>query len=185
MRARPRTCFALECCPGSYGRPVDVTKPGSSASSPARSSRVPRPTGGLQRRPVVRGDDRLLDVPVTGQRRDRRAPRHIPQRSTGRLRLSLGRSRASVPQRLPLCGSHSYPITPAIGASFCHALSRHGEHRWRLDESRPRMRSRPAGMALGAAFGGRLGVTATSWTRHGPQGRDDSDWRSCSSCPLT
>ena len=59
--------------------------------------------------------------------------------------------------RLPLLLA-SYPITPA--SELLHELSRHTSFGVRTIQAEDEIAA--AGMALGAAFGGRLGVTATS-----------------------
>jgi 2-oxoglutarate/2-oxoacid ferredoxin oxidoreductase subunit alpha len=71
--------------------------------------------------------------------------------------LSLGLIAASVRSGLPLLLA-SYPITPA--SELLHELSRHAELGVATIQAEDEIAA--AGMALGAAFGGRLGVTATS-----------------------
>src|SRR5205807_10212318 len=80
----------------------------------------------------------------------------------GTTALALGLVAASVRSGLPLILA-SYPITPA--SELLHELSRHASVGVRTIQAEDEIAA--AGMALGAAFGGRLGVTATS----GP-GRD-------------
>src|SRR2546421_5247227 len=75
----------------------------------------------------------------------------------GTTALALGLVAASVRSRLPLVLA-SYPITPA--SELLHELSRHAGFGVRTIQAEDEMAA--AGMALGAAFGGRLGVTATS-----------------------
>ena len=75
----------------------------------------------------------------------------------GTTALSLGLIAASVRSGLPLLLA-SYPITPA--SELLHELSRHAELGVRTIQAEDEIAA--AGMALGAAFGGRLGVTATS-----------------------
>ncbi len=75
----------------------------------------------------------------------------------GTTALSLGLIAASVRSRLPLVLA-SYPITPA--SELLHELSRHAALGVRTIQAEDEIAA--AGMALGAAFGGRLGVTATS-----------------------
>src|SRR6202008_1638391 len=71
--------------------------------------------------------------------------------------LPLGLIAASVRSRLPLVLA-SYPITPA--SELLHELSRHAGFGVSTIQAEDEIAA--AGMALGAAFGGRLGVTATS-----------------------
>src|SRR5207245_6224641 len=75
----------------------------------------------------------------------------------GTTALSLGLIAASVRSRLPLVLA-SYPITPA--SELLHELSRHANVGVSTIQAEDEIAA--AGMALGAAFGGRLGVTATS-----------------------
>ena len=75
----------------------------------------------------------------------------------GTTALSLGLIAASVRSGLPLLLA-SYPITPA--SELLHELSRHAKLGVRTIQAEDEIAA--AGMALGAAFGGRLGVTATS-----------------------
>jgi 2-oxoglutarate ferredoxin oxidoreductase subunit alpha len=75
----------------------------------------------------------------------------------GTTALALGLIAASVRSRLPLLLA-SYPITPA--SELLHELSRHQTMGVRTIQAEDEIAA--AGMALGAAFGGRLGVTATS-----------------------
>src|SRR5436305_1007566 len=75
----------------------------------------------------------------------------------GTTALSLGLIAASVRSRLPLVLA-SYPITPA--SELLHELSRHASVGVSTIQAEDEIAA--AGMALGAAFGGCLGVTATS-----------------------
>ncbi len=75
----------------------------------------------------------------------------------GTTALSLGLIAASVRSGLPLLLA-SYPITPA--SELLHELSRHANLGVTTMQAEDEIAA--AGMALGAAFGGRLGVTATS-----------------------
>jgi 2-oxoglutarate ferredoxin oxidoreductase subunit alpha len=75
----------------------------------------------------------------------------------GTTALSLGLIAASARSGLSLLLA-SYPITPA--SELLHELSRHTNLGVRTIQAEDEIAA--AGMALGAAFGGRLGVTATS-----------------------
>ena len=75
----------------------------------------------------------------------------------GTTALSLGLIAASVRSGLPLVLA-SYPITPA--SELLHELSRHASVGVSTIQAEDEIAA--AGMALGASFGGRLGVTATS-----------------------
>ncbi len=75
----------------------------------------------------------------------------------GTSALALGLVAAGARSRLPLVLA-SYPITPA--SELLHELSRHAGLGVSTIQAEDEIAA--AGMALGAAFGGRLGVTATS-----------------------
>ena len=75
----------------------------------------------------------------------------------GTTATALGLIAASVRSGLPLVLA-SYPITPA--SDLLHALARHQDMGVRTIQAEDEIAA--AGMALGAAFGGALGVTATS-----------------------
>jgi 2-oxoglutarate/2-oxoacid ferredoxin oxidoreductase subunit alpha len=75
----------------------------------------------------------------------------------GTTALSLGLIAASTRSGLPLLLA-SYPITPA--SELLHELSRHARFGVRTIQAEDEIAA--AGIALGAAFGGRLAVTATS-----------------------
>ena len=75
----------------------------------------------------------------------------------GTVALSMGLIAASVKSGLPLVLA-SYPITPA--SDLLHELSKHTKLGISTVQAEDEIAA--AGMALGAAFGGRLGVTATS-----------------------
>ncbi len=75
----------------------------------------------------------------------------------GTTATALGLIAASVRSGLPLVLA-SYPITPA--SELLHELARHEDMGVRTIQAEDEIAA--AGMALGAAFGGALGVTATS-----------------------
>ena len=75
----------------------------------------------------------------------------------GTSAVALGLIAASVRSRLPLFLA-SYPITPA--SELLHELSRHARFGVRTVQAEDEIGA--VNMALGAAFGGHLGVTATS-----------------------
>ena len=85
------------------------------------------------------------------------SPPGVYRNVNGTTALSLGLIAASVRSGLPLVLA-SYPITPA--SELLHELSRHAELGVSTIQAEDEIAA--AGMALGAAFGGRLGVTATS-----------------------
>lgn len=79
------------------------------------------------------------------------------RRITGNQALAFGLIAASVQSKLPLFLG-SYPITPA--SDILHELSRHKNFGVRTVQAEDEIAA--VGMALGAAFGGHLGVTTTS-----------------------
>ncbi|CAN5768589.1 2-oxoacid:acceptor oxidoreductase subunit alpha [soil metagenome] len=79
------------------------------------------------------------------------------RRITGNQALAYGLIAASVRAKLPLFLG-SYPITPA--SDVLHELSKHKSFGVRTVQAEDEIAA--AGMALGAAFGGHLGVTTTS-----------------------
>ncbi len=81
----------------------------------------------------------------------------IYRRITGNQAIAYGLLAASVQSKLPLFLG-SYPITPA--SDILHELSRHKNFGVRTIQAEDEIAA--AGMALGAAFSGHLGVTTTS-----------------------
>jgi len=79
------------------------------------------------------------------------------RRITGNQALAYGLVAASVQAKLPLFLG-SYPITPA--SDILHELSRHKNFGVRTIQAEDEIAA--AGMAVGAAFAGHLGVTTTS-----------------------
>jgi 2-oxoglutarate/2-oxoacid ferredoxin oxidoreductase subunit alpha len=79
------------------------------------------------------------------------------RRITGNQALAYGLIAASVQSNLPLFLG-SYPITPA--SDILHELSRHKNFGVRTVQAEDEIAA--AGMALGAAFSGHIGVTTTS-----------------------
>ena len=79
------------------------------------------------------------------------------RRITGNQALAYGLIAASLQSKLPLFLG-SYPITPA--SDILHELSRHKNFGVRTIQAEDEIAA--AGMALGAAFSGHLGVTTTS-----------------------
>ena len=81
----------------------------------------------------------------------------VYRRITGNQAIAYGLLAASVQSKLPLFLG-SYPITPA--SDILHELSRHKNFGVRTIQAEDEIAA--AGMALGAAFSGHLGVTTTS-----------------------
>jgi 2-oxoglutarate ferredoxin oxidoreductase subunit alpha len=153
---RAKNLFALGLLSWLYGRPTDVTKRWI-------EQKFARTPGAMQANLAAFNagwsfgeTTELLDV----QYRVKPATDLVPgtyRNVNGTTALALGLIAASVRSRLPLLLA-SYPITPA--SELLHELSRHQQLGVRTVQAEDEIAA--AGMALGAAFGGRLGVTATS-----------------------
>jgi 2-oxoglutarate ferredoxin oxidoreductase subunit alpha len=139
-----------------YGRPTDVTERWI-AKKFARSPAVLKANLAAFNAGWSFGETtELLDV----QYRVKPAGDALPgiyRNVNGTTALALGLVAASVRSGLPMVLA-SYPITPA--SELLHELSRHAGLGVRTIQAEDEIAA--AGMALGAAFGGRLGVTATS-----------------------
>jgi 2-oxoglutarate/2-oxoacid ferredoxin oxidoreductase subunit alpha len=153
---RAKNLFALGVLSWLYGRPTDVTKRWI-------EQKFARNPGALQANLAAFNagwsfgeTTELLDVqykvkPATD------VPPGTYRNVNGTTALSLGLIAASARSGLGLLLA-SYPITPA--SELLHELSRHTNLGVRTIQAEDEIAA--AGMALGAAFGGRLGVTATS-----------------------
>jgi 2-oxoglutarate ferredoxin oxidoreductase subunit alpha len=153
---RAKNLFALGVLSWLYGRPTDVTKRWIEQKF-ARNPAVAAANLAAFNAGWSFGETtELLDV----QYRVNPATDVTPgtyRNVNGTTALALGLVAASVRSRLPLLLA-SYPITPA--SELLHELSRHTSFGVRTIQAEDEIAA--AGMALGAAFGGRLGVTATS-----------------------
>jgi 2-oxoglutarate ferredoxin oxidoreductase subunit alpha len=154
--ARARNLFALGVLSWLYGRPTDVTERWIERKF-ARKPVLARANLAAFKAGWSFGETtELLDV----QYRVRPATDVAPgtyRNVNGTTALALGLIAASVRSGLPLVLA-SYPITPA--SELLHELSRHSRLGVRTIQAEDEIAA--AGMALGAAFGGALGVTATS-----------------------
>src|SRR5947209_11908651 len=153
---RAKNFFALGVLSWLYGRPADVTKrwieQKFAPNEAVRKANLAAFNAGWSFGETTE----LLDVqyrvkPATG------GPPGTYKNVNGTTALSLGLIAASVRSKLPLLLA-SYPITPA--SELLHELSRHAGFGVTTIQAEDEIAA--AGMALGAAFGGRLGVTATS-----------------------
>jgi 2-oxoglutarate ferredoxin oxidoreductase subunit alpha len=153
---RAKNLFALGVLSWLYGRPTDVTERWieqkfSSKPEVARANLAAFKAGWS-----FGETTELLDV----QYRVARAtdvPPGTYKNVNGIKALSLGLIAAGSRSGLPLLLA-SYPITPA--SELLHELSR--QERFGVTTIQAEDEIAAAGMALGAAFGGRIGVTATS-----------------------
>ncbi len=153
---RAKNLFALGVVSWLYGRPTDVTERWIEQKFKGKPAVAKANLAAFNAGWSFGETTELLDVqyrvkPVTGV-----APGTY-RNVNGTTALALGLIAASVRSRLPLLLA-SYPITPA--SELLHELSRHTRFGVRTIQAEDEIAA--AGMALGAAFGGRLGVTATS-----------------------
>jgi 2-oxoglutarate/2-oxoacid ferredoxin oxidoreductase subunit alpha len=153
---RAKNLFALGVISWLYGRPTDGTKRWIEQKFAKRPAVLQANLAAFNAGWSFGETTELLDVqyrvkPATD------VPPGTYRNVNGTTALSLGLVAASMRSGLPLLLA-SYPITPA--SELLHELSRHAELGVRTIQAEDEIAA--AGMALGAAFGGRLGVTATS-----------------------
>jgi 2-oxoglutarate/2-oxoacid ferredoxin oxidoreductase subunit alpha len=153
---RAKNLFALGLLSWLYGRPTDVINRWMEQKFGRNPAVLKANTAAFQAGWSFGETTELLDVqyrvkPATD------VPPGTYRNVNGTTALALGLVAASVRSRLPLLLA-SYPITPA--SDLLHELSRHQNFGVRTIQAEDEIAA--AGMALGAAFGGRLGVTATS-----------------------
>jgi 2-oxoglutarate ferredoxin oxidoreductase subunit alpha len=153
---RAKNLFALGLVSWLYGRPTDVTKrwvEKKFARNPAvAQANLAAFNAGWSFGETTELLDVQYRVPAATD-----VPPGIYRNVNGTTALSLGLIAASVRSKLPLVLA-SYPITPA--SELLHELSRHANIGVSTIQAEDEIAA--AGMALGASFGGRLGVTATS-----------------------
>ena len=154
--SRAKNLFALGVVSWLYGRPTEVTKRWVERKF-ARNPAVAQANLAAFKAGWSFGETtELLDVQYRVP-----AATDVPpgtyRNINGITALSLGLIAASVRSDLPLVLA-SYPITPA--SELLHELSRHANIGVSTIQAEDEIAA--AGMALGASFGGRLGVTATS-----------------------
>jgi 2-oxoglutarate ferredoxin oxidoreductase subunit alpha len=153
---RAKNLFALGVLSWLYGRPTDGTKRWIEQKFAKRPAVLQANLAAFNAGWSFGETTELLDVqyhvkPATD------VPAGTYRNVNGTTALSLGLIAASVRSGLPLLLA-SYPITPA--SELLHELSRHADLGVTTIQAEDEIAA--AGMALGAAFGGRLGVTATS-----------------------
>jgi 2-oxoglutarate ferredoxin oxidoreductase subunit alpha len=153
---RAKNLFALGVLSWLYGRPTDVTKRWMEKKFGRKPAVLKANLAAFNAGWSFGETTELLDV----QYRVRPATDALPgtyRNVNGTTALALGLVAASARSGLPLVLA-SYPITPA--SELLHELSRHQNFGVSTIQAEDEIAA--AGMALGAAFGGRLGVTATS-----------------------
>jgi 2-oxoglutarate/2-oxoacid ferredoxin oxidoreductase subunit alpha len=153
---RAKNLFALGLLSWLYGRPTDVSERWIDAKFAAKPAARAANLAAFRAGWSFGETTELLDV----QYRVAPATDVLPgtyRQVNGTTATALGLIAASVRSRLPLLLA-SYPITPA--SELLHELSCHAGLGVRTIQAEDEIAA--AGMALGAAFGGHLGVTATS-----------------------
>ena len=153
---RAKNLFALGVLSWLYGRPVDVTQKWIEQKFARKPAVLQANLAAFNAGWSFGETTELLDVQYRVPAATDVAP-GLYRNVNGTTALSLGLIAASVRSRLPLVLA-SYPITPA--SELLHELSRHAKFGVSTIQAEDEIAA--AGMALGAAFGGRLGVTATS-----------------------
>jgi 2-oxoglutarate ferredoxin oxidoreductase subunit alpha len=153
---RAKNLFALGLLSWLYGRPTDVTTHWLEQKFGSREAALKANLAAFNAGWSFGETTELLDVqyrvnPATD------VPPGTYRNVNGTTALALGLIAGSVRSKLPLVLA-SYPITPA--SELLHELSRHASFGVSTIQAEDEIAA--AGMALGAAFGGRLGVTATS-----------------------
>jgi 2-oxoglutarate/2-oxoacid ferredoxin oxidoreductase subunit alpha len=153
---RAKNLFALGVLSWLYGRPTDGTKRWIEQKFGRKPPVMQANLAAFNAGWSFGETTELLDVQYRVNRATDVAPGTY-RNVNGTTALALGLIAASVRSHLPLVLA-SYPITPA--SELLHELSRHA--RFGVSTIQAEDEIAAAGMALGAAFGGRLGVTATS-----------------------
>jgi 2-oxoglutarate ferredoxin oxidoreductase subunit alpha len=152
---RAKNLFALGLVSWMYGRPTDVTinwiEKKFAAKPPMRDANIAAFRAGYNF-----GETAEL-LAVHYEVKPAPAEPGTYRNVDGTTAMALGLVTASVRSGLPLFYA-SYPITPA--SELLHELSRHTRFGIRTMQAEDEIAA--ANIALGAAFGGQLGVTATS-----------------------
>jgi 2-oxoglutarate/2-oxoacid ferredoxin oxidoreductase subunit alpha len=153
---RAKNLFALGVLSWLYGRPTDVTKRWIEQKFASKPAVAKANLAAFNAGWSFGETTELLDVQYRVNPATDVAPGTY-RNVNGTTALALGLIAASVRSSLPLLLA-SYPITPA--SELLHELSRHARFGVRTIQAEDEISA--AGIALGAAFGGQLGVTATS-----------------------
>src|SRR3989440_4496929 len=153
---RAKNLFALGVLSWLYGRPTEVTERWIEQKFSGKPEVAKANLAAFKAGWSFGETTELLDVQYKVARATD-VPPGTYKNVNGTTALSLGLIAASARSGLPLLLA-SYPITPA--SELLHELSRHQSFGVRTIQAEDEIAA--AGMALGAAFGGRLGVTATS-----------------------
>jgi 2-oxoglutarate ferredoxin oxidoreductase subunit alpha len=153
---RAKNLFALGVLSWLYGRPTDVTERWIEQKFASKPEVAKANLAAFKAGWSFGETTELLDVQYKVARATD-VPPGVYKNVNGVKALSLGLIAASTRSGLPLLLA-SYPITPA--SELLHELSR--QERYGVATIQAEDEIAAAGIALGAAFGGRIGVTATS-----------------------
>jgi 2-oxoglutarate ferredoxin oxidoreductase subunit alpha len=153
---RAKNLFALGLLSWLYGRPTDVTERWIETKFASKPAAKAANLAAFQAGWSFGETTELLDVqykiaPATD------VPPGTYRQINGTTATALGLVAGSVRSGLPLLLA-SYPITPA--SELLHTLSRYERFGVRTVQAEDEIAA--AGVALGAAFGGHLGITSTS-----------------------
>ncbi len=153
---RTKNLFALGLISWMYGRPTARTRsPGWRPSSPRKPAIMAGNIAALKAGYNFADTIEISVVPTEVEPAPLRAGEY--RNVNGANALAMGLVAASVRSGLQLYYA-GYPITPA--SELLHQLARHDRFGVRTVQAEDEIAA--ANMALGASFGGRLGVTATS-----------------------
>jgi 2-oxoglutarate ferredoxin oxidoreductase subunit alpha len=153
---RAKNLFALGVLSWLYGRPTEVTERWIAQKFGSKPAVAQANLAAFKAGWSFGETTELLDVQYHVARATD-VPPGVYRNVNGTTALSLGLIAASARSGLPLLLA-SYPITPA--SELLHELSRHQGLALATIQAEDEIAA--AGMALGAAFGGQIGVTATS-----------------------
>jgi len=153
---RAKNLFALGLLSWLYGRPTDGTERWIEQKFATRPAALAANRAAFRAGWSFGETTELLGVQYRVAPATDVAPGSYRQ-VNGTTATALGLIAASVRSGLPLLLA-SYPITPA--SELLHELSRHADAGVRTIQAEDEIAA--AGMALGASYGGHLGVTATS-----------------------
>jgi 2-oxoglutarate/2-oxoacid ferredoxin oxidoreductase subunit alpha len=153
--ARSKNLFALGVLSWMYGRPLDVTEQWIEQKFAKRGPILTANLAAFHAGYNFAETTELLEVQYRIKPAALRSGTY--RNVDGTAAMALGLIAASVTSKLPLFFA-SYPITPA--SELLHELARQRRFGVRMVQAEDEIAA--ASMALGAAFGGQLGVTATS-----------------------
>ena len=173
---RAKNMFALGLLSWLYRRPTEGTLTFLEQKFAKKPEILAANLAALRGRLVLRRDHRGLRRSST-RSSPRRCRRATYRNITGNLALAYGLIAAAQRAELPLFLG-SYPITPA--SDILHELSKHKNFGVMTFQAEDEIAG--VGAALGAAYGGALGVTTTSGPGRRAEVRDDRPGRDASSC---